>query len=125
MNMSQAIFKAITENVDVQLTANFLDFVILAPKALVRRDAEFYPGKAIVQIQGGQGQELDFLRTIKAYDKFVVEKGDPVRVTVDGKDQIVKFHHFYAAHDDIVRFIAYDEEGNQIHRDINCLTGLL
>lgn len=122
MNMSQAIFTAITENTTVEVVSPLATYVILAPKTIVSRMENM--GKRIVQIVGAGNQKLDYLRTIKAYEHFQLEKGSPIQIELVNGDIVrAMFHHFYALNDPskAVRLIAYDANQNEINADVSKL----
>lgn len=123
MNMSQAIFEAIHCKINVSFNGA-QPFAILAPLTRVSREKDFYDGHAIVQIQGAQGQVLDFEKTIKAYRETGLTKGQTIVVEIHGTMIECVFHHFYTAIGDETRFIAHDMFGDEIHRAHRVITNI-
>lgn len=115
MNFSQAIVKAITESVNVEFSENAIEFVILAPRANVPIAYDFYPGKAIIQIEGGRGREIDFIGLKEIYDDLALFKGDKIMVCRKGEYIPVSFHHMYKYVDEAARIIAFDFNGEKVH----------
>ena len=115
MNFSQAIKKVFTENVNVEFSENANEFVILAPRAHVSINSDFYPGKAIIQIEGGRGREIDFIGLKAAYDDLALFKGDTIMVCRKGEYIPVDFHHMYKYVDEAPRIIAFDFNGEKVH----------
>lgn len=115
MNFSQAIVKAITENVNVEFSeerAN--DFVILAPQSKMSCDIDFYYGKSIIQFEDDNGREIDFVGLKAAYDDLALFKGDTIMVCHKGEYIPVDFHHMYKYVNESPRIVACDFNGDEV-----------